>query len=259
MIPTPARLAAMGELKGVHVPSAEHREFRSLVKYPKTLDRRINKTKNTIRACFVNHGIEIDGREKAWHTGRQKINSFRKPIVECGPDELWKGQLELTILDSLNKQLDTIVKRLEAIGKTDERIKRVQTIPGVGPRTAETLVARPKIFQNLRSSLATDLVQYEALHVVAQWTGHTTDTMRKFYLRVTKEHRQNAKRRGKDAKAKASENAGFQTPRDLPNEVDQKAKASVSVKGRKAETAKTEDAVLSIRNLALSRFGRMPE
>ena len=27
-----ARLAAMGELKGVHVPSAEHREFRSLVK-----------------------------------------------------------------------------------------------------------------------------------------------------------------------------------------------------------------------------------
>ena len=138
-----ARLAAMGELKGVHVPSAQHREFRSLVKYRKTLDRRINKTKNTIRAWFVNHGIEIDGGEKAWHTGRQKINSFRKPIVECGPDELWKGQLdiELTILDSLTKQLDAVVKRLEAIGKTDERIKRVQTIPGVGPRTAEILVA----------------------------------------------------------------------------------------------------------------------
>ena len=60
-----ARLAAMGELKGVHVPSAQHREFRSLVKYRKTLDRRINKTKNTIRAWFVNHGIEIDGGEKA--------------------------------------------------------------------------------------------------------------------------------------------------------------------------------------------------
>ena len=60
-----ARLAATGELKGVHVPSAQHREFRSLVKYRKTLDRRINKTKNTIRAWFVNHGIEIDGGEKA--------------------------------------------------------------------------------------------------------------------------------------------------------------------------------------------------
>ncbi len=138
-----ARMAAMGELKGVHVPSPEHREFRSLVKYRKTLDQRINKTKNTIRAWFVNHGIEIARGEKAWHTGRERIDSFRKPIADCEPDELWKGQLdiELTILDSLTKQLDTVVKRLEAIGKTDERIRRIQTIPGVGPRTAEILVA----------------------------------------------------------------------------------------------------------------------
>ncbi|MEZ6089050.1 MAG: transposase [Pirellulaceae bacterium] len=47
-----ARMAAMGELKGVHVPSLEHLEFRSSVKYGKTLDQRINKTKNTIRAKF---------------------------------------------------------------------------------------------------------------------------------------------------------------------------------------------------------------
>ena len=150
-----ARLAAMGELKAVHTPSPEHREFRSLVKYRKTLDNRVNKTKNTIRAWFVNHGIEIATGEKAWHTGRERINSFRKPIAECGPDELWKGQLdiELDILDSLTKQLDTIVKRLEAIGKQDARIKRVQTIPGVGPRTAEILVAcldDPHRFENGR-------------------------------------------------------------------------------------------------------------
>ncbi|MEZ6092528.1 MAG: IS110 family transposase [Pirellulaceae bacterium] len=138
-----ARMAAMGELKGVHVPSPEHREFRSLVKYRKTLDQRINKTKNTIRAWFVNHGIEIASGEKAWHTGRERIDSFRKPIADCEPDELWKGELdiELTILDSLTKQLDTVVKKLERIGKTDERIRRLQTIPGVGPRTAEILVA----------------------------------------------------------------------------------------------------------------------
>ncbi|GAA5511276.1 hypothetical protein Rcae01_06792 [Novipirellula caenicola] len=133
----------MGELKAVHTPSPQHREFRSLVKYRKTLDQRINKTKNTIRAWFVNHGIEIASGEKAWYTGREKINSFRKPLVDCDADELWKGELdiELTILDSLTEQLDGVVKKLEAIGKTDERIRRVQTIPGVGPRTAEILVA----------------------------------------------------------------------------------------------------------------------
>ncbi len=138
-----ARMAAMGELKAVHTPSPQHREFRSLVKYRKTLDQRINKTKNTIHAWFVNHGIELASGEKAWYTGREKINSFRKPLVDCDADELWKGELdiELTILDSLTEQLDGVVKKLEAIGKTDERIRRVQTIPGVGPRTAEILVA----------------------------------------------------------------------------------------------------------------------
>ncbi len=150
-----ARMAAMGELKGVHTPSLQHREFRSLVKYRKTLDGRINKTKNAIRAWFVNHGIEIATGEKAWHTGREHINSFRKPLADCGPDELWKGELdiELTILDSLSQQITGVVKKLEAIGKNDERIKRVQTIPGVGPRTAEILVAcldDPHRFENGR-------------------------------------------------------------------------------------------------------------
>jgi transposase len=150
-----ARMAAMGELKGVHTPTLEHREFRSLVKYRKTLDGRINKTKNAIRAWFVNHGIEIATGEKAWYSGREHINSFRKPLADCGPDELWKGELdiELTILDSLTEQLTGVVKKLEAIGKNDERIKRVQTIPGVGPRTAEILVAcldDPHRFENGR-------------------------------------------------------------------------------------------------------------
>jgi len=150
-----ARLAAMRELKPVHMPSQQHREFRSLVKYRKTLDRRINKSKNTIRAWFVNQGITIDSGEKAWHTGRERINSFRKSLVDCQGDELWKGELdiELTILDSLTEQIGTVVKKLEAIGKTDPRIIRLKTIPGVGPRTAEILVAcidDPHRFENGR-------------------------------------------------------------------------------------------------------------
>jgi transposase len=150
-----ARMAAMRELNPVHMPSQQHREFRSLVKYRKTLDQRINKTKNTIRAWFVNQGITIDTGDKAWHTGRERIDSFRKPLADCGPHELWQGELdiELTILDSLTQQIDVVVKKLEVIGKTDPRIIRLQTIPGVGPRTAEILVAcidDPHRFENGR-------------------------------------------------------------------------------------------------------------
>ncbi len=150
-----ARMVAMKELKPVHMPSPEHREFRSLVKYRKSLDQRVNKLKNAIRAWFVNHGITIDAGDKAWHTGRARIDSFRKPLAQCKPNELWKGELdiELTLLDSLSEQLDIIIKKLEEIGKSDPRIARIQTIPGVGPRTAEILVAcidDPHRFENGR-------------------------------------------------------------------------------------------------------------
>ena len=138
-----ARMASMNELKAVHMPSEAHRQFRSLVKYRKTLDGRINKMKCTIRAWFVNHGITIDAGDKAWHTGRVRINSFRKPLAQCEPNELWQGELdlELTQMDALSEHLEGVVKKLEAIGKNDPRIVRLRTIPGVGPRTAEILVA----------------------------------------------------------------------------------------------------------------------
>ena len=71
------------------------------------------------------------------------------------PNELWRGELdlELTQLDALSEQLDVVVKKLEAIGKNDPRIQRIRTIPGVGPRTAEILVAcidDPHRFKNGR-------------------------------------------------------------------------------------------------------------
>lgn len=68
----------------------------------------------------VNQGIMIDAGDKAWHTGREHINSFRKPLADCGHHELWKGELdiELAILDSLSEQIASVVKRLEAIEKS---------------------------------------------------------------------------------------------------------------------------------------------
>lgn len=137
-----ARLAMLRQLTPVHVPKREVREHRTLVKYRKTLDQRINRVKNSIRSLFANRGIEIASGQRAWYTGRELIDSYRKPIGECAMDELWRGQLdvELTQLDSLTAQLAEVERRLEAIAKEDERIVRLQTIPGVGRKTAEVLV-----------------------------------------------------------------------------------------------------------------------
>ncbi len=137
-----ARMAMMGQLTPVHVPKHQVREHRALIKYRKTIVGRLNRTKNLIRARFADHGIEIDRGQKAWRTGRELIDSHRKPLAECSLEELWRGQLdlELTQLDSLAQQQADVERRLDLIAKDDERIQRVQTIPGVGRRTAEAIV-----------------------------------------------------------------------------------------------------------------------
>ncbi len=104
------------------------------------------------------------------------------------------------------------------------------------------------------------LVQYEALHVVAQWTGHTVETMRKFYLQVTKEHRQNAKRREKEAKAKQSVAEAKSSENDLNPRTDrgskakQKAKQSESERASQSESAENAEGRFVYKKLALSRF-----
>jgi transposase len=113
-----------------------------LVKYRKTLDQRIHDLKNSIRSLFANRGIEIARGARAWYTGREQINSYRKPLADCEMEELWQGQLDLELkqLDALAEELAEVEKRLEVIAKADDRIRRLQTIPGVGRKTAEAFV-----------------------------------------------------------------------------------------------------------------------
>ena len=137
-----ARLAMLQQLTPVHVPAHTAREHRTLVKYRKTLDQRLNRIRNGVRSLFANRGIEIARGARAWHTGREQIDAYRQPLAACSLDELWRGQLdlELTQLDALAAQLAEVERRLEAIAQDDERIRRLQTIPGVGRKTAEVLV-----------------------------------------------------------------------------------------------------------------------
>ena len=78
-----ARMAMMRQLTPVHIPSHTVREHRTLIKYREKLVGRINQIKNSIRGLFVCRGIEIDRGQPAWRTGRELINSHRRPLVEC--------------------------------------------------------------------------------------------------------------------------------------------------------------------------------
>jgi len=82
------------------------------------------------------------------------LRKHAKPLEEITDiEQLWRGQLynELEIFEAVSKSLKKVEGKLNKLGSTDSRIKRLQTIPGVGPRLAETAVAfldDPKRFQN---------------------------------------------------------------------------------------------------------------
>lgn len=150
-----AQMAMLKTLVPVHVPQPKVREQRAIIKYRKTLDQDITKIKNNIRSIFANRGIPIDTGERAWCTGRVHIDSFRKPILDCDASDIWKGQLDLQLerLDDLVDKMAAVEERLEVFMQDNPHIARVMTIPGVGRKTAEMIVAYiddPHRFENAR-------------------------------------------------------------------------------------------------------------
>ena len=76
-------------------------------------------------------------------------------MADCSLNELWQGELDLELaeFDRLNEQLLQVEKKLAALAAEDERVRLLQTIPGVGRATAEVVVAYlddPMRFKNAR-------------------------------------------------------------------------------------------------------------
>jgi transposase len=138
-----AKLAALEQLVPVHIPAQQVREHRWLVKYRKTLKSRINRVQNNIRALFNQHGLKLPVGQRAWTLeGLEGIAEHRRQLADCPLTELWRGELELELVEllRLREQLKAVDDKLEQIAEQDERVKLLETIPGVGRRTAEVIV-----------------------------------------------------------------------------------------------------------------------
>jgi transposase len=151
-----AKLAALGQLVPVYIPCRQQREYRRLVKYRQVVLGRINRVQNNIRAIFAQRGMEMVRGQKMWALERlELIAEHRKPLADCSLDDLWRGELDLELiqLEHLRQHQHQIHKQLQAIARADERVQLLQTIPGVGRKTAEVVVAYlddPHRFQNAR-------------------------------------------------------------------------------------------------------------
>ena len=151
-----ARLSATNDLKLVEIPDRPTRQWRSLILYRHKLIERRTAIKNSIHALLVSEGLAMKaGREAFAPASLSKLRELAKPIAKCSRDELWAGHLwmELESLDHLMEQVERLDKKLDALGEKDHRVIRLQTIPGVGPRLSELVVAvidDPHRFKNAR-------------------------------------------------------------------------------------------------------------
>ena len=151
-----AKLAALDQLVPVHIPCQQQREYRRLVKYRKVIVGRVTRVQNNIRSIFARRGMPMERGQKAWALGRlDQISQHRKPLLECSEDELWRGELDMELmeLERLREHQDQLHKKLKALAAEDERVQLLLTIPGVGRKTAEVVVAYiddPHRFKNAR-------------------------------------------------------------------------------------------------------------
>ena len=151
-----AKLSAMNELPTVHIPNKQVREKRALITYRQRLVKHRTSIKNAIRAIFSREGITtVPKGKKTWsRAGLKWLRTHAKFLEEIEDvDQLWRGQLhvELETFEAVTKSLRKVEDKLDELGACDARIQRLQTIPGVGPRLAETVVAfldDPKRFEN---------------------------------------------------------------------------------------------------------------
>src|SRR6516225_10683659 len=91
-----AQLHLLGQLPTVTLPPTAVRQWRSLIATRQNLVGRRVAVQNRIRALFVAQGLPAPRGAKAWsETGRAGIALQAKGLAVCGPDELWRGLLEL--------------------------------------------------------------------------------------------------------------------------------------------------------------------
>ncbi len=136
------RLSVMGDLPTVYMPGPRVRQWRSLIAYRHQLVKRRTQAKNHIRAVLLRQGLQMPPGTCGWtRECRAALRGLCLPIGEG--EEAWRFELavELDQLDAIEDAIARVHAELDGIAARDDRVALLRTIPGVGPRLAELVVA----------------------------------------------------------------------------------------------------------------------
>jgi transposase len=148
-----AQLSVMNQLPLTYLPARPVRQWRSLIRHRHKLMNHRVAVKNLIRSVLLREAVAWPEGKRGWtQESVAALKELARPIDVVELDELWRAQLWLALEDlaGVERLISAVDRRLDEIGRVDERVKRLQTIPGVGPRLAEVVVAmidKPELFR----------------------------------------------------------------------------------------------------------------
>jgi transposase len=139
------KLLYLDEVPTVHVPAADVRAWRALIEHRQRLIGRNVQVKNQLRALLRGHGLMCPHR--LW---TKKGLAWLAALGWVSRADAFRRDQLLDELHYLRQQIKRAQHQLGQIAAGHPGVALLRTIPGVGPRTAEAVVAYlddPRRFQ----------------------------------------------------------------------------------------------------------------
>jgi transposase len=133
-----AKLLYLRVAPGVHVPSAQVRAWRELITFRSRLIEKRTRVKNSLRMLLRATGVTPPERINLW---TRKGLAWLKTAPFEQPSHGRERNLLLAELELLTTHLSCIERDLEQFSRDNVSVHLLKSIPGVGPRTAEAVVA----------------------------------------------------------------------------------------------------------------------
>jgi len=131
-----AKLLYLDEVPTAYVPNQDVRQWRELIEFRRRLVDQQTTCKNQIRSLI---------RSQGWQAPRSLWS--RKGLAWLAGQD-WPGlsgrvrcDMLLEDLQASKRKIRAVTQALNRIGRNNTGVQLLRTIPGVGPRTAETVVA----------------------------------------------------------------------------------------------------------------------
>lgn len=187
-----ADLLRHGLLSGSYIPSRDQRELRELVRYRRSLveerTREVNRLQKVLEGANIKLGsvassvVGVSSRLmiEAMISGEKdpaKLAQLAKGRLKekkdqleyaltgiIGPHQQLMWELQLKHLDFIDEQIERLDEEVaRQLSPTEEDIERIMTIPGVGRRSAEHLIAE----------IGTNMGRFPSADHLASWAGMT--------------------------------------------------------------------------------------